>query len=569
MSQLTDSRLPLTPTQSDILNNLAALADSPACEFIAKVGGVFSNLPVGACATASPTNGLEVIGLDIGLGGTLIQDTSIDGDGGTYVLQVNNLSSGGFLTNTGNEIYVTQTSAYIQSSDLYVLVNSTELQLGTPNIIGSTAVAGQPLVLQTLLTGESEFGSMDSIYASYDNTTSGLTATQVQAAIDELVVDIGALPTTNTFLASGTLNTGDDNLALTLSDATVVNVDVSALNVDVKLASGVLNSGDNNLALTLSDASVVNVDVTALNTETTTTITDTITGHKIADYTNEVAAVVAINETITTLVESPAGTFTYTSEDGTQEVITLTNGGTVQGTGATSLNIRATDEGTVAGNARGEYSVDLQTQRTLATQVASGNQSAVIGGGFNTASGRYSSVIGGQLNNASGSLSFVGGGLGNETGSSNSAVVGGNQNTASGIGSFIGGGFVVGITGNTASAQGSGIISGSRNTASGSLSFVGGGQNNQARSFGEGILGLNSLVIVPVSATAFNVADYAFRVGIGASQIAPADGFRVQKSGTLHAPNLKVYATNAAAITGGLIVGDIYRTSTGELRIVI
>ena len=33
--------------------------------------------------------------------------------------------------------------------------------------------------------------------------------------------------------------------------------------------------------------------------------------------------------------------------------------------------------------------------------------------------------------------------------------------------------------------------------------------------------------------------------------------------------NLPVYADNAAAIAGGLAVNDVYKTSTGELRIVV
>jgi len=32
---------------------------------------------------------------------------------------------------------------------------------------------------------------------------------------------------------------------------------------------------------------------------------------------------------------------------------------------------------------------------------------------------------------------------------------------------------------------------------------------------------------------------------------------------------LPVYANNAAALTGGLSVADVYRTTTGELRIVV
>lgn len=38
---------------------------------------------------------------------------------------------------------------------------------------------------------------------------------------------------------------------------------------------------------------------------------------------------------------------------------------------------------------------------------------------------------------------------------------------------------------------------------------------------------------------------------------------------TLTLTNLPVYADNAAAITGGLSVNDVYKTATGELRIVV
>jgi hypothetical protein len=38
---------------------------------------------------------------------------------------------------------------------------------------------------------------------------------------------------------------------------------------------------------------------------------------------------------------------------------------------------------------------------------------------------------------------------------------------------------------------------------------------------------------------------------------------------TVTLTNLPTYANNAAAITGGLSVNDVYKTATGELRIVI
>jgi len=38
---------------------------------------------------------------------------------------------------------------------------------------------------------------------------------------------------------------------------------------------------------------------------------------------------------------------------------------------------------------------------------------------------------------------------------------------------------------------------------------------------------------------------------------------------TLNLLNLPIYADNASALTGGLSVNDVYKTSNGELRIVL
>jgi hypothetical protein len=43
----------------------------------------------------------------------------------------------------------------------------------------------------------------------------------------------------------------------------------------------------------------------------------------------------------------------------------------------------------------------------------------------------------------------------------------------------------------------------------------------------------------------------------------------ISDSGTVSLQGLSTYANNAAAITGGLVVNDIYKTTTGELRIVV
>jgi hypothetical protein len=142
------------------------------------------------------------------------------------------------------------------------------------------------------------------------------------------------------------------------------------------------------------------------------------------------------------------------------------------------------------GDPRGLHAVDLQSARSAATQVASGDYSVigggvdntasgdgatVGGGGFNTASGEYATVGGGGFNTASGEYATVGGGQENTASDSAATVGGGYQNTASGEYATVGGG-----RGNTASGSLATVGGGSSNTASGSYATVGGGAGNTA-----------------------------------------------------------------------------------------
>lgn len=173
--------------------------------------------------------------------------------------------------------------------------------------------------------------------------------------------------------------------------------------------------------------------------------------------------------------------------------------GTIQVGNIALGGIRANDEGTVVGNTRGNNSVDLQTRKSTATQVASGNLSIISGGRNNTASAIYSVVVGGRNNTASAVSCFIGGGASNTASGYYSSVLGGAVNTASGNNSFIGGG-----SSNTASAQYSAILSGNSNAASGNSSVVVGGDNNNAT-------GIRSFVGVG----SFNTAsgDYSLLLG--------------------------------------------------------
>ena len=180
-------------------------------------------------------------------------------------------------------------------------------------------------------------------------------------------------------------------------------------------------------------------------------------------------------------------------------------GGTVQGTDAT-YDIQAKNEGSYVGGARGEYSVDLQTDRAAATQVASGTYSSVLGGRRNTANSDYSfvgggynniasnthaTIVNGNYNTASGYYNLVVSGDSNTaSGVKYSTIVNGEGNTSSGFGSFVGVGsycissgqysFVGTGVQNYATNEGSFIGGGQDNVNNGPYSFIGGGRTNEA-----------------------------------------------------------------------------------------
>jgi hypothetical protein len=131
------------------------------------------------------------------------------------------------------------------------------------------------------------------------------------------------------------------------------------------------------------------------------------------------------------------------------------------------------------GNARGTKAVDLQVDRAVATQVASGNNSVIAGGKSNIATALYSSVGGGVANAASGQASAISGGTSNSANSTNAAVLGGTFNTA-GASSAV----VLGGTANQALGSASVCLGGNGNVSNGQYSVSVGGQSSAQR-YGE------------------------------------------------------------------------------------
>lgn len=158
----------------------------------------------------------------------------------------------------------------------------------------------------------------------------------------------------------------------------------------------------------------------------------------------------------------------------------------VKGTGSLMLNMP--DNTATGGNKRGTNAVDLQFGRGSASQVAEGQNSAILGGLSNTTAGQRSAIVGGIANTTNSNNSVVLGGSQNTTSiSDNCTVLGGTNNTSAGSSSAILGGDF-----NQASSTQSAIVGGNSNQVSGGSStsvIVGGESNAISASIGSVILG--------------------------------------------------------------------------------
>lgn len=158
----------------------------------------------------------------------------------------------------------------------------------------------------------------------------------------------------------------------------------------------------------------------------------------------------------------------------------------VKGTG--SLMVNMPDSTATGGNKRGTNAVDLQFGRGSASQVAGGQNSAILGGLSNTTQGQRSAIVGGIANTTNSNNSAILGGSTNTTSTSdNCTVLGGANNTSSGSSSAILGGDF-----NQASSTQSAIVGGNTNLVTGGSAtsvIVGGESNTISASIGSVILG--------------------------------------------------------------------------------
>lgn len=113
------------------------------------------------------------------------------------------------------------------TTSLQTITTAVAGNTGSINTINSLIGNGQPTTEDKTIIGAineiyAEIGGgdgMDASEVSYDNTDSGLTATDVQAAIDEVYAAIPSVPTSSFEIVRGTLTAGQTSVAVTASKA--------------------------------------------------------------------------------------------------------------------------------------------------------------------------------------------------------------------------------------------------------------------------------------------------------------------------------------------------------------
>jgi hypothetical protein len=130
---------------------------------------------------------------------------------------------------------------------------------------------------------------------------------------------------------------------------------------------GVVDNSDGTFTVTLPDG----VTTFLIDTnDVVTSITNTVTGNKIADYTNELGIVTPINETITSIVNNGDGTATFTNESGVATTfpigaVTVVNNGdgtyTITLADGSTVTISDTSTSTLVDNLDGTYTYTDET----------------------------------------------------------------------------------------------------------------------------------------------------------------------------------------------------------------
>lgn len=155
------------------------------------------------------------------------------------------------------------------TTSLQTITTAVAGNTGSINTINSLIGNGEPTTEDKTIIGAineiySEIGGGSGVAAedvTYSNSSSGLTATNVQAAIDEVYAAIPSTPAATSELQRGTLTTGSTSVALTFASQTIgANTLVDVYTNDYAVAPTAVSISGQVVTLTF-DAQAVDVAV--------------------------------------------------------------------------------------------------------------------------------------------------------------------------------------------------------------------------------------------------------------------------------------------------------------------
>ena len=176
------------------------------------------------------------------------------------------------VSSQGTAISNLQTASGDQATAITALQTDVTGNTGSINTINSLIGNGEPTTTDKTLIGAinelkddidalAPGGAVDANDVAYDNTTSGLTATNVQDAIDEVKAAIPVVPTSSTEVQRGTLTAGQTTVTLTFTSQTIgTNTLVDVYTDDYDIAPTAIATTSTTVALTF-DVQAANVAV--------------------------------------------------------------------------------------------------------------------------------------------------------------------------------------------------------------------------------------------------------------------------------------------------------------------
>ena len=280
------------------------------------------------------------------------------------------------LTNTGTDDQQLQ-SFTLNGNDLNLtLEDGGSVAVDLSDLNDSAAIAA----VQTLLT--TKIDDVNSTLAAHiladldtnasnelltDANLSGNTLTLTNADGSTVSVDLSSLDNnaTDDQIISSAIEVAKESVKVTLENGgnTIINIQDADSNATNEIQTLTSTNGSVGIVQT-----GINYDLSV--SETTTTVANTIAGHKIADYTNEDGTIVDINETTTVLLQNVSDSleYQYTNEEATQTVFRaspIVAFGKINADGSPAKIYGAT----VTRNSKGKYTVTLDTARSSTNYV--------------------------------------------------------------------------------------------------------------------------------------------------------------------------------------------------------